>query len=75
MNREERVTLWQETECAKISGKLDGSTCLVIGRGYLNGPLDQPLEEITDEKFLSVYGLGKKYLAKLRTVIPAPKEG
>ena len=72
MDRQKRIDLWQETECAKIAGKLDGSTCLAIGRGYLNGPLDQPLEEITDEKFLSVLGVGPMHLAKLRTVIPAP---
>ncbi|GAJ05304.1 unnamed protein product, partial [marine sediment metagenome] len=58
---------------AKISGKLPTATVLVIGRGYMYGPLAQPLEEITDEKFLTVYGLGPKHLAKLRTVISAPE--
>ena len=72
MEKDKRMQLWEETECAKIASKLAGSTVLVIGRGYLNGPLDQPLEEITDEKFLSVFRLGKQHLAKLRTIIPAP---
>jgi len=60
-------------EKAKLEGKVSTRVCLLVSRLYLwAGNLEKPLEQVTDDEFLSCYAVGLKTLEEIRKVIPAP---
>lgn len=73
--RELSKKLWQETEGDKLLDKVSARVWFAVGRGYIDGLLTKPLEQITDKEFLKVFGLGQFTLAEIRQVIPKPHKG
>lgn len=71
-NFEERRRLW-DRELLRIHRMFSTRVALLLGRGYIYGNLDKPLEQVTDAEFLTVYGLGAKTLTEIRRVIPSPE--
>lgn len=69
---EERRQRWEKEEEPKLLGKVSRRTLLLIARQYVYGDLYKPLESITDEEFLSHFGVGLKTLAEIRSVLAAP---
>jgi len=67
-----RIALWQESEYAKISGKIHSHAIMALGRGYQRGDFTKPLEELTDAEVLAVRGCGPATLRELRAVFPEP---
>ena len=65
----------KNSELPKLAGRVSNRVYLLIGRYYLWGFLDKPLEQITDEEFLSIKWLGTKTVEEIRKVIPAPGKG
>ena len=65
----------KNSELPKLAGRVSNRVYLLIGRYYLQGFLDKPLEQTTDEELLSIKGLGTKTLEEIRKVIPAPGKG
>jgi hypothetical protein len=61
-----------DKEKAKLAGKVSNRVLLLIGRQYLYGWLKKPLEEVTDDEFLSRENIGPRTLQEVRSVIPAP---
>lgn len=59
-------------EKAKIEGKVSERVALLVSRYYLMGYFKKPLEQMTDEDFLSQLFVGPKTLAEIRKVIPKP---
>lgn len=60
-------------EGGKLKQKASRRIYLLVSRCHLYGPLEKPLEQVTDEEFLSCYGVGPKSLKEIRKVIPAPE--
>jgi len=53
-----------------LSGKVSGRVCLLISRMYLWGFLEEPLNDLTDERLLMEKWIGPKTIAEFRKAIP-----
>jgi len=53
-----------------LSGKVSDRVCLLISRMYLWGFLEEPLNDLTDERLLREKWIGPKTIAEFRTAIP-----
>jgi len=57
---------------ALLDGRAPNRVVLLIGRAYLYGGLERPLEELTDEDLLAEEFVGPKTVEAIRRVIPFP---
>ena len=58
---------------ALLEGKVPNRVFFLMGRAYLWGMLEKPLEELTDEEILAVKFVGPQTVFAIRAVIPSPE--
>ena len=73
MSDQDGMTLWQKSECDKISGKISSRATMALGQAYRRGDYTKPLDEMTDDEILAAKGCGPATLQELRSVIPVPE--
>jgi len=57
-----------------LVGRASIRVCLTIHRAYSQGVIDKPINQLSDEELLQVYGIGEKGLAEIREALKSQNE-
>jgi hypothetical protein len=61
-----------EREMPKLRGLISDRAYFLLSRFYLWGYIQKPLDQVTDEEFMAIPGMGLITLKEIRRVLPGP---